>query len=35
MIQLNRIHLTSQTRNHAEVTKTSSTSQCQNRIIDC
>ena len=35
MIQLNRIQLTSQTPNHVEMTKILSTSQRENRNIDC
>ena len=35
MIQLNGIQLTSQTTNHAEMTKILSTSQRKSRIIDC
>ena len=35
MIQLNQIQLTSQTPNHAEITKILSTSQRESRIIDC
>ena len=35
MIQLNRIQLTSQTTNRVEITKMSSTSQRESKIIDC
>ena len=35
MIQLNRIHLTSQTPKHVEITKVLSTSQRESGIIDC
>ena len=35
MIQLNRIQLSSQTTNHVEITKTLSTSQRENGIIEC
>ena len=35
MIQLNRIQLTSQTANRVEITKMSSTSQRESKIIDC
>ena len=35
MIQLNRIQLTSQTTNQVEISKILSTSQRENRIIDC
>ena len=35
MIQLNRIQLASETRNHVEITKILSTSQRESRIIDC
>ena len=35
MIKLNRILLTSQTPNHAEMTKILSSSQREIRIIDC
>ena len=34
MIQLNSIQLTSQTRNHVEITKILSTRQRESRIID-
>ena len=35
MIQLSRIQLTSQTRNHVEITKVLSTSQRESKIIPC
>ena len=35
MIQLNRIQLTSQTPNYVEMTKILSTSQRENKNIDC
>ena len=35
MIQLNRIQLTSQKTNHAEITKILSTIQPESKIIDC
>ena len=35
MVQLNRIQLTSQTPNHAEMTTILSTSQGESKIIDC
>ena len=35
MIQLNRIHLTSQTPKHIEITKILSTSQRESGTIDC
>ena len=35
MIQLNRIQLTTQTKNHVEITKILSTSEHESRIIDC
>ena len=34
MIQLNRIHLTSQTTSHVKITKMLSTSQTESKIID-
>ena len=35
MIQLNRIQLTSQTKNHVEITKVLDTSQRESKIINC
>ena len=35
MIQLNRIQFTSQTPNHAEITKILSTGQCESGISNC
>ena len=35
MIQLNLIQLTTQTKNHVEITKILSTSEHESRIIDC
>ena len=35
MIQPNQIQLTSQTKNHVEITKILRTSQRESRIVDC